>query len=438
MATAVSGPSTFDLKTQSSFPIRLGPSILKPSESKRFTSVRYNHKPRNGAQKDVECNVKPGKASNESLLSLKDSDGEYRYSGKDVSDGYRFILLSRGSGKDKEMVLERLDGAHEFNMIKAPQETDATKLARKYPQLPEDEKPVDDLFGDADPAEEPLDPSNPFDYRNYLKSSSVQSHEKQKDAPQSSANTPLAQPRPASATPHSRPAKRSEGLLVTQKKRKVQEGSKPNPKRVKAGTEPPEPPSATKSEKKTNVPKLRVDRKASVRRASLDDTGELILENETPTSEILPKRQGAMALALAGQLGQGPISLHSAASSPASRIASPMPERPEGMEEGEEFELGELSPETPNKQRHPQRFAAEDDDADEEDGNADADVEDLELPSPVQNHHKNVDSVPDVAADDEDDLDKQLALAMAEPDDGDAGGPPPARPPESDEESEEE
>lgn len=130
---------------------------------------------------------------------------------------------------------------------------------------------------------------------------------------------------------------------------------------------------------------MRLDRKASTRRPSVDDSGELILENETPVTEKPPRAAGAMALALSGQLAQGPISLRSAASSPASRNASPMPPRPDGIESPAEFELGDISsPEASAKKPRAQSPGDYFSNADEDEEDADADVEDLELPSPRQ------------------------------------------------------
>lgn len=434
-ATAIS-PSTVYLNTKATFPIRLGTSILRPSESKRLVSVRYNHKPRLDRAKNVKCSIKTheSKEENSLELSLRDGEREYAYLGKDVSGGDQYVLLTKGSGKDMEMVLEKIGACHEFNLSRMPDERSANKLASRYPRLPEDDEGEKDLLSDGDPfEEEPPDLKNPFDYRNYLKARGNKAKDNAAETSRSGASTRHGQQRPASTTPHSRPSKRSEDPLMAQKKRKAQDNTKTNPKRVKGSTEPPAPKPTTAPTGK-DIPKLRMDRKASLHLAPLDDSGELIVENETPVQE---KPRSAMSLALSGQLGQGPISLHSAASSPASRVASPMPPRPEHIEEGEEFELGEnSSPEPPKKPP-----AEDDDDADEEDEDADADVEDLELPSPAQVHRqpqrRSEDAVEEkIGGDDEDDLDKQLALAMAEEDEGEV--PPPAAPAESDEESEEE
>ena len=151
----------------------------------------------------------------------------------------------------------------------------------------------------------------------------------------------------------------------------------------------------------------------------------------------MPPKQSAMALALSGQLGRGPISLHSAASSPASRVTSPNPPRPEGMEDGEEFDLGmSSSPEAPVKSQP--KLQEEDYFGGDGEEDADADVEDFELPSPAQTHGRKKSIAASTATgDDDDDLERQMMAAMADDDDDGvaATAPPPA---ESDVESEEE
>lgn len=417
MAAAAVSQQTFSLNTQTSFPIRLGNSILKPTDSKRLAGVRYNHKPRLAGAKDVKWSIQTNESEGEdkSELRIKDNEREWAYTSMGSADGDRYVLLTKGNGKDVEMVLEKLQSYYDFNLTRTPDEKSTSKLAKKYPQLPEDSEPEQDIFGDDDATQdEPRDVNNPFDYRNYLKSGSNTIKTKNVEASRDGANTPLSQPRPASTTPHSRPSKRADGPFLAQKKRKAQDNAKSNPKRVKAGTEPP-PPEKPPSLDRNNIPRLRMDRKASL------NPGELVLENETPVQE---KPRSAMSLALTGQLDQGrPISLHSAASSPASRAVSPNPPNTGNIDDGEEFEIGD-----------PDAHAGDDD--------ADADVEDLALPSPAQTRHQPQRSIEEAVnekpADDEDDLDAQLALAMAEEDDGGGDAAPLAAAAESDEESEEE
>ncbi|KAK3056560.1 hypothetical protein LTR09_002353 [Extremus antarcticus] len=438
MAAATARPaSTIDLRSQASYVVRLGQSVLKPSEAKKFTSVQYNHKHTLRAPREARFSLQSSSASEE-VLDVQDGDEEYKYAGRATTGRDLYVLVSKGTGKEAELVLERLKACHKFNLVQTPSESDAGRLAAQFPQLTFDD--AEDLFGDDEDRPDSADASNPWDYRNYLKQSATTAKLQQSRERKPLASSEASQSRAASSTPLARPTRPSSGPLITQKKRKAQGPAKVDAKRVKAGTEPPQA-SASGVKAAQAVPRVRIDRKASVRRPSLDDSGELILENETPVTEKPPRRTGAMALALAGQLTQGPISLRSAASSPASMVASPMPTRPEGMEDGEEFEFGgsDSSPETvskrlPKQQREDDYFGGGEDEDEGSNADADADVDDLELPSPAQTHQKNVSNATVTAADDEDDLDKQLALAMAEDDDG---GQPPVLA-ESDEESEEE
>lgn len=452
MAATTLSSTPIDLNSQTTFPLRLGASITKLKEAKKLTTVRYNHAPEFKTPKNVRSSLRRGKGGGEELV-LKDGKDELKYSGQNVGGGDRYVLIFKKNGSEKEATLEKLEGCHDFNLVRTAEETDAAKLAARYSQLSFD-MPEEDLFGDEDDMEQQVDSSNPWDFRNYLRPGKSKPTKPSITARESGTATPQPQARAATSTPVSRPTKRSEGPLVSQKKRKAPDTSKSNPKRVKAGTEPPEP---APSKPRSDIPKVNVEHKrAPQRRTSVDNSGELILELATPVTEKPPKQPSAMALALSGQLGQGPISLHSAASSPASRIASPNPPRPEGMEEGEEFDLGGLdsSPEAPTTSRkHAEEDYFSGAGEDDRDADADADVEDFELPSPAEKQTQGRKKSVAPTADDDDDLEQQMMAAMGEEDDDDGleqemmaamaddnDAAPTSRPPpaESDEESEEE
>ncbi|KAF7188009.1 hypothetical protein HII31_10681 [Pseudocercospora fuligena] len=408
MAAAVSSPSIIDLKAQATYPIRLGASITDPDNATRYASVKYNYRPalklKGGADVTIE------ERGDEHTLVLEAEDGEYEYNGRYERQESSFVLVLRGDGKEREMLLERVDGSHGFNLVKTPKEDDALKLESEHPHLHAGDSDEDDLFGDADD-EAPPDDSNPFDYRHFLKAELEKPETTQpvNDSFRSSAATPLIQ-HASTSTPVSRPAKAS-AKKAPAAKRKSAAADKPNPKRVKAGQDVPPPaaaPEPAKAKAKPVAPKIRVDRKASIRRPSIDDSGELILENETPVTEKPPRT--AMAMALQGQLGAGPISLRSAASSPG--VASPMPNKEEEVQEYE-FEFGNSSsPEPEDAADQPSQDDGGEADLDGEDD--DADVDDLELPSPATRHRPSVSAATVMGGDDEeDDMEKQLELAMA-------------------------
>ena len=399
---AVHGPIDLSGKSQATYPIRLGASISKPSDATtRFASIRYNHKPALKQVDDVKASIGSGPAGNELLLEVE--GGQYTYRGEYGQDEGTFVLVVKGEGKDREMILERLDGIHAFNLISTPAESDAAKLERLHPHLTE---PVgeDDLFGDDD---EP-DASNPFDYRHFLKAE-LEKPESVAESSRSNLGTPVVQPaaRPPPAARSSKPAAKAKAPV----KRKPA-AAKANAKRVKAGEEEPTPAKAATSKAKAEAPKIRMDRKASIRKPSIDDSGELILENETPVTDKPPRASGAMAWALNGALSTGPISLASAASSPG--LAAEKDDEPEVQEY--EFDFGDGS-DVEDEQEQSELVLENGDDDGElvlEDDDADVD-EHLALPSPAQahSHRPSVSGVGAPGEDEDDDMEKQLALAMA-------------------------
>ncbi|TKA82552.1 hypothetical protein B0A55_01206 [Friedmanniomyces simplex] len=459
MATAAISAPLIDPTAPATYNIRLGDSIVKAGDSARsWASVRYNHKPVPTDREQATCSIGSAGSKDGSELVLKAGGNEYGYTGDSTSTEHEYILVLRGAGENKEAVLEELGWRHAFNLTSTPEEKDAEKLRERYPQLTLEHDTNASRLDDNNNttiAEAPADPDNPFDYRHFLKAAAAAPKSRRPDTgvlPRSGTATPALHSRAASSTPLPRPLKRTadSALVLPQKKRKVP----PPPstataaaggdraasaKRVKAG-----------DERGTGPPKIRVDRKASssssVRRPSHNDddvdSGELILENEEPSKRrhVSGRGRSAMAMALTGQLGkgQGPISLRSAASSPGVYGVSL---GPEGLKIG----VAESSPEETtgrafSSRRRKSGGAGSPEDDDDDDGNEedeiveeeeeddgddeDADVEDLELPSPATRAHKlsisgataTVTSTVtgSAGAGEEDDLDAQLAAAMAE------------------------
>jgi len=408
---AVHGLIDLSGKSQAVFPIRLGASITKPSDGTHFASIRYNHKPALKPTEDVKASIGHGPNGNELLLEA--GSGRYAYRGEYRQDVGTFVLVERGEGQDKEMVLERLDGMHTFNLISTPAQSNAAKLEQMYPHL--SEAPAeDDLFGDDD-EDSPPDASNPFDYRHFLKAE-LEKQEPVVEPGRSTLGTPVVQP-VARSTPGARAVKPAAKSKAPAKRKTA--ADKSNTKRVKAGQEPatvPPPVKSNPSKAKPDIPKVRMDRKASVRKPSIDDSGELILENETPVTEKPPRAAGAMAWALNGALNTGPISLASAASSPG--LASPAPEKGEEAEQEEiqeyEFDFGDGSDVEDEEDQSELVLENGDDDGELVLEDDDADIEEpLELPSPAQAHRPSVSKAVAPGEDEDDDIEKQLALAMA-------------------------
>lgn len=402
MAAIAGAFAGVDLSKSRTFDVRLGESV-REGDGNGWVALRYNYLPELGsrdAERTITANGKNGLR-----LKLADGDDEYTYRGLDVGGQDVYVLIVKGGGADKGAVLEKLSAIHIFNVSSTPDETDAATLKQRYPQLNAQTAQLP-LLQDADDAEDvPPDPANPFDYRHLLKSvAESKAQRPEAEAPRGPAGTPPVQARAATSTTLSRPAKKPASVsLFQQKKRKATAAAKPDAKRVKATAD--SQPSTSTAPAASKLPQIRMDRKASIRKPSVDDSGELIIEDEDE-QRSKPHSRSAMSLALNGQLGSnGPISLRSAASSPAaSYVASPT------TAQREEFELGEESPEKTGRNSE---------EADEEDDD-DADVENLELPSPATVHKPSV-SAATVTAGDEDDLDAQLAAALDEEDGGGMG-----------------
>ncbi|KAI7219629.1 hypothetical protein KC333_g2846 [Hortaea werneckii] len=542
MAAATASTQPFDLSKPASFPIRLGSSLTStPDAVDPYVNLRYNYKPQS-LSKDASAHIKPIKSSQNNAVKLDIQHGQWSYDGRPAQDvGDNYVLILRGEGSKKEAVLERIHSGYEFNLTGTPNEADSEALRKQYPHLEDAGQATDgdDLFGDEANDEEPLDPSNPFDYRHHLNTALADHHNKQHEPPPSSKPTPRSQPtRPSTSTPLARPAhkRQASSNLFTQqpKKRKPPTSDAPTPSQTKEpSTKKPKPdsqqpktsPPSSSSSRTTKhpqfaprqPPEIRLDRQASSvhqhtsssphhyheaespafpASESDESGGELILENDDNDNEALQhsrrphhhhndnhqqqqtprptgkqaKNAGAMSLALSGQLGTaaepgvggssggggggGPISLRSAASSPASRIdyspgtfhtTSSARDRGLGRQQGSsrgtaaeglEIDLGgnDGDGEEQEGEREGEGGGWEGDGRGYEGGEEvedDADVEDLELPSPA-NGTAGQDGrdggegggvgVEQQEEEEEDDLDAQLAAAMAQDDGGGGGG----------------
>lgn len=447
MAAAVVPASAIDLKAPNTFSLRLGASIAQDGDAKRYRNVRYNHKPAMSRGATVDSTLLPGKQAKASTLSLKEGDKEWTYTGRRREDEDMYVLVVGGEG-NKEVVLERLGDSYAVNLTRTPEDHDLDSVARKYPHMADDASEIEEegLFGEDDAGDAAPDANNPFDFRHFLKSvEAVAPSETPSSQPnRSTAGTP--QHRPPTSTPTSLPTKPTAAAPVTKKRRTPSAAAtRPNPKRIKAGEDAPAANTSKKptaSKPTTSVPEVRIDRKASLRQPptssstqkrqpaqpDYEDDGELILENSTPEgTKQNSTHLSAMSLALSGALsnrGAGPISLRSAASSPASRINSPHANSA-AKPEGEEFEFGGGSSPEPEQQEQEQEQYEFEFEHDEDEDGQDGDVEDLEQPSPEQPEQQQPPRQPPApsrsrraslavpAGDDEDDMEAQLALAMA-------------------------
>jgi len=440
MAAAAATAPAIDLSAPSSFNLRLGPSLSKQGDGHRYRNVRYNYKPQAAQGATVASKILPGKQPNASILSLTDGDKEWKYRGQHKEDEDMYVLVLSGEGK-KEVVLERLNSSDAVNLTRTPEDNDEESLARKHPHLTEEESDndTDDILGDEGNAEDATpDASNPFDFRHFLKA--VEEESKRKEATPQPTRSTIGTPMHSTATPVARPAKPTPAKATTAsaalKKRKTPSATatKPNPKRVKAGEDPPvaktPTPSAASKAAESTVPKVRLDRKASIHHAKApkppaeepdyEDDGELILEGSTADTKHNSSHLSAMSLAISGAFGNrgsGPISLRSAASSPGVNSPQEDGSNAQGKQEGEEFDFGGGS--SPAGEQYEFEFV--DDDGDEDDA-AEGHNDEDEAPSTSQAEQSRQPVVPSQSrrgslagpvVDEEDDMEAQLALAMA-------------------------
>ncbi|KAF1825552.1 uncharacterized protein K489DRAFT_378093 [Dissoconium aciculare CBS 342.82] len=456
MAAAVAAAADpIDLRLQGSFPIRLGASVLETgSVPSHWRTVRFNHKPE--AKQHTRSRIQSSNEAGQCQLTLEEDDAEYTYLGSRGDSEDTYILLQSGSGKSRELILERLDGRHDFNLTRTPSEHNARKLAELYPQLTanddEDDDAGNDLFGDDD-ADAPADEENPFDWRHFLKLEldKPETANSNADATRDhDVRAPAAANRITNRSTTAAAPRRAEPKVAATKKRKAAPAAAnkaSNPKRVKAGYEPPTttstpksvvPPSSKKAAAPARkIPDIRVESEDEIDddndADADDDDGELILEGDT-TSE---KPRSSMGLALSGTFGNGgggPISLQSAANSPAGRVAPDNAAATNATIEEYTFEFGGSDEEIDDNDdggllevEYPEADQEQEEVLDE--AEADADVEDLALPSPARSRPPPLPTEPSIsaaaaAADDDDDFANQLAEAMMEDDDDeDVPGP---------------
>ncbi|KAL6715261.1 hypothetical protein ACLMJK_007525 [Lecanora helva] len=137
-----------------------------------------NHKPRASGNtfKSIITPSSDGPSQSFNLSMTEENNGNnYLYKGsQQTSEGAILIY----DGRNGSFTLDKIDTEFRFNLCRTPTNDDAASLARQYPQLDTGlqthEDGEDDLFDDIpedhDPDSEPPDPSNPYNYRHFLRS----------------------------------------------------------------------------------------------------------------------------------------------------------------------------------------------------------------------------------------------------------------------------
>lgn len=279
-------------------------------------------------------------------------------------------------GDEQKMTLDHIQSQYNFNLRSAPWQTDGDILTQDYSQLAmADEESLDayhiadmqseeeDLVGEDLPA---LDSNNSFDYRHFLSNF-------------------LHSSRPSPVTPAAIPK------ALERVKDNISKKRTPVATSILSTSKP----SKTKAPARKPLPKVRVQRRASVKQPSPEhsdiDDGGLTIEFDTDSRS---RKKQLLGTSLSGQ----PVSLRSIASSnsPASFVASPLwqvnaSERDEDHESNVEDEEGNY------------------------DETGDEDIEMMQLPSPAAAIRAAMEHQGSLDVDDA--LEAELALALEQAED---------------------
>ena len=271
------------------YPISLSEELLREDlpRKRQKISVQYSYKPKIvGGQKST---IKPSDHGQDNAYSLSIDDeegkGSYNYTG--FQRGTDALVLIYDSNK-QAFVLDKLDAEFSFNLQSTPSNKDAANLAAQYPQLDTAEPggDGDDLFGEAegeeeDPDDVPADPSNPYDYRHFLRRGGSPS-------PEPSIRSSPVPNHAIASSPHLAPSSTAS--------------------RHRSHTEPKKP-SQVRQQCLSPISREEADADTEG-----SDPNELVIDMGDSASTNKPWRS-ALGMLNGGGRGSGPISLRSAASS---------------------------------------------------------------------------------------------------------------------------
>ena len=253
-----------------------------------------NHKPKL-SQSVTTTTIKASQQPKAYNLSIKinGNGNEYLYTGTQRQVDACILIYDPNT---ETLSLDKLDSELNFNLVCTPSNSDSSKLEEQYPHIDdgssEPEADVDGgLFGDDPKVSEVGDPSNPYDYRQFLHAAKHQTTA----SPESPSNfVPSPAPRPSiEASPLQQP---------------LQSANRPKPRPRPQQKRPSSPPPKEEAD---------ADNEDS-------DDGGLIIEMEPETKKRQNRFMGAFDR---DATSSGPISLRSAASSmsPATRIVRRVP-----------------------------------------------------------------------------------------------------------------
>ena len=267
----------------------ISPFSVRPYIEYEFLAdeVVVNHKPRISQRRTFTSISK--RSNPESYdLTIESADGGkgYTYTGSQGPTEACILLYDPAT---QQMVLDKLDTQFDFNLQATPTNNDAQGLAKQYPhiearQSDHDSPASGDVTAAMEQENEDLgDPSNPYDYRHFLKEASL--HRTSSPEPRSNFGSSPAQRTSAVSSPAVRP---------------IRPVARPKPR--------PRP-----QQKRPTSPAPREEADAD----NEDSDGDLIIEME-PDMKRRNRFMGAFDRDITSN---GPISLRSAASSmsPAAR-----------------------------------------------------------------------------------------------------------------------
>ncbi|KIW13206.1 hypothetical protein PV08_08393 [Exophiala spinifera] len=172
-------PGVVDPRRPGEYPIVLGDSLKKDGNSNSFINIRYNWQPKAGFQSRDSTLTESGDKYSLVVQGEDSDDGEYRYKGtlqphKSGTNKEPSTSLALVFDKSKSaFVLESLSASLDMNLKSGPGQP--AKDARELPQLSSDRQPSKhssqangDNSAPPSPNDEGPDPSNPYDFRNFL------------------------------------------------------------------------------------------------------------------------------------------------------------------------------------------------------------------------------------------------------------------------------
>ena len=299
------------------YPIVVNEELLREDRPRKRqrVGIQYNHRP--SSLEEQSATVKPSKNRRENnydlLTGAADGDGGYIYEGIQEPSTCLAIIYDP---EKQAFILDKIDAEFRFNLRSTPTNKNASSLATEYPQLDTGEPNVeaDGRIGDDAEGENlddtPADPSNPYDYRHFLKRGASPSPEPSIQYSPAPNHHCRSSPHPTTTSPIRRPRSRTE----------------------------PTNPSRHRNERYlSQQPREEADADNED-----SDSNELVIDMGDPVPKGKPWRS-ALGVLNEGARGSGPISLRSAASSmsPSVRGESDDEKEDKSDHDVEEIDLGE-------------------------------------------------------------------------------------------------